>query len=69
MPAGGDRPIIMVEFKVDGGRYRGNGDGTGDCDTCDAKSVPLISIHAAEDQSETGVCEACVRRMLVAFVK
>lgn len=57
----------MQEFEVDGGRCRGNGDGTGDCDTCDAKAVPLISIPAAEDQSETGVCEKCVRRMLVAF--
>ena len=52
---------------VDGGRYGGHDGKLGDCDTCEAKNVPCITVPAAEDQSETGVCEACVRRMLEAF--
>ncbi len=57
----------MTDFKVDGGRYAREGARLGDCDTCGAAQVPCTSVPAAEDPSETGVCEACVKSMQAAF--
>lgn len=65
-------PVVPAEdenpFVVDGGRYSENRR-LGICDLCDRVDVPCVTVPAAEDQSSTGACEACVLRMLRAFVR
>ncbi len=56
---------MMYDFKVGGGRSLNAT--RSDCDTCEGIDVPCIFFPAAEDQSGSSVCEACVKRMQAAF--